>query len=59
MRSRNKKSQPKDNRLVHDPLPVKIATVEEANVIEWCDRCFLPKSPCDLDQEIEEADDDE
>ncbi|KAH9301366.1 hypothetical protein KI387_012949, partial [Taxus chinensis] len=59
MGSRNKQPQPKENRLVPDPLTSRVTTVEEANVIEWCDRCFLPHSPCDVDQEVEEVDDDE
>lgn len=34
-----------------------VVSVEEANEIEWCDIFFLPHSPCDEDQEVEEVDD--
>ncbi|KAH9330978.1 hypothetical protein KI387_003086, partial [Taxus chinensis] len=36
----------------------RVATVEEANEIEWCDRCFFPHAPCDEEKEVEEVDDD-
>ncbi|KAH9298061.1 hypothetical protein KI387_029743, partial [Taxus chinensis] len=28
------------------------------NEIDWCEKCFLPHPQCEVDQQVEEADDD-
>lgn len=51
----NKQPQSRENILVLDPLTTRVTIVEEAHVIDWCDKCFFPHSPCDLSKEVEEA----
>ncbi|KAH9304908.1 hypothetical protein KI387_009312, partial [Taxus chinensis] len=31
-----------------------VTTVEEENLMEWCDRCLFPHSPCEVNKEVEE-----
>ncbi|KAH9287659.1 hypothetical protein KI387_031776 [Taxus chinensis] len=50
MGSGNRQPQAHENRIVPDPLTARVVVVEEANEIEWCDRCFLPHAPCDEDK---------
>ncbi|KAH9296724.1 hypothetical protein KI387_044752, partial [Taxus chinensis] len=45
--------------MVPDPLAARVVVVEETNVIDWCDRCFMPHAPCEEDQQEEEEADDE
>ncbi|KAH9319208.1 hypothetical protein KI387_020977, partial [Taxus chinensis] len=52
------KPQGRENRMVPDPLAARVAIVEETNVIDWCDKCFMPHAPCEEDQQEEEEADD-
>ncbi|KAH9297617.1 hypothetical protein KI387_029299, partial [Taxus chinensis] len=49
----------KEKRMVPDRLAVKVVVVEEKDVIDWCDKCFMPHAPCEEDQEEEEESDDD
>ncbi|KAH9291178.1 hypothetical protein KI387_043631, partial [Taxus chinensis] len=44
----NRQSQARENRMVPDPLAARVDVVEETNVIDWCDRCFMPHAPCEV-----------
>ncbi|KAH9303622.1 hypothetical protein KI387_008026, partial [Taxus chinensis] len=48
------------SRMVFDPMATKVTVVEETcKVIDWCDKCFMPNSPCEEDQQQEEEADDD
>ncbi|KAH9317659.1 hypothetical protein KI387_019428, partial [Taxus chinensis] len=55
----NKQPQERENKMVPDPLAINVDVVEETNVIYWCDRCFIPNAPCEVDQQVEEEADDD
>ncbi|KAH9321807.1 hypothetical protein KI387_016446, partial [Taxus chinensis] len=50
MGSVNRHPQARESRMVPDPLIARVAVVDEANEIDWCDRCFLPHPPCEVNQ---------
>ncbi|KAH9324582.1 hypothetical protein KI387_004760, partial [Taxus chinensis] len=54
--SANRQPQACENRVVPDPLTARVATVQEIADMDWCDRCFLPHPPCEMDQQVIEDD---
>ncbi|KAH9319723.1 hypothetical protein KI387_021492, partial [Taxus chinensis] len=45
--------------MVPNPLAIIVVAMEETDVMDWCDKFFMPHAPCEEDkQEQEEADDD-
>ncbi|KAH9292578.1 hypothetical protein KI387_042238, partial [Taxus chinensis] len=54
----NRQPQGRENRMVPDPLAARVVVVEETNIIDWCDKCFMPHAPCEEDQQEEEEFDD-
>ncbi|KAH9311488.1 hypothetical protein KI387_026523, partial [Taxus chinensis] len=49
--SANRQPQARENRVVPDPLTTRVAVVQEVADMDWCDRCFLPHPPCEMDQQ--------
>ncbi|KAH9315166.1 hypothetical protein KI387_023793 [Taxus chinensis] len=59
MGSANRHPQAREGRVLPDPLTARVAVVEEVADIDWCDRCFLPHPPCEVDQQEGEANNDD